>query len=208
MLVDAFLKVQRLPSPVQQVGFAGDVLHEVADVVSDDRAVLGPALLSGKPLQATEAHLVVVHRFRGEIVVRLDEAVVEPVVVKEGISLAETSDEMEFVVGIVASGGSLAQVAVPTSALPSGSSVKVAAIANNDDLVEQVAVPEGTDMALRFSISDEASDGSDVRVYFAAPVPVEFTIGAELYLLAMTRITSTSPSRTAPGGQRYKMCRL
>jgi len=141
-------------------------------------------------------------------VVRLDEAVVEPVVVKEGISLAEASDEMEFVVGIVASDGSLAQVSVPTSALPSGSSVKVAAIANNDDLVEQVAVPEGTDMALRFSISDEASDGSDVRVYFAAPVPVEFTIGAELYLLAMTRITSTSPSRTAPGGQRYKMCRL
>ena len=106
-------------------------------------------------------------------------AVVEPVVVEENPSIAEASDETEVVVGSVSSGGSQVQVAVPASALPSGSSVRVAAIANTDDLVEQVAVPEGTDIALGFSISAETSDGADVRTGFAAPVSIEFTVEAD-----------------------------
>ena len=106
-------------------------------------------------------------------------AVAEPVVVEENPTIGETSDEAEVVVGSVASGGSLAQVTVPAGALPSGSSVRVAAITNTDDLVEQVAVPEGTDMALGFSISAEATDGSDVRTDFAAPVSIEFTVEAD-----------------------------
>ena len=105
--------------------------------------------------------------------------VIEPVVVEESPSMAETSDEAEVVVGSVASGGSLAQVTVPAGALPSGSSVRVAAITNTADLVEQVAVPEGTDMALGFSISAEATDGSDVRTDFAVPVSIEFTVEAD-----------------------------
>jgi hypothetical protein len=42
-----------------------------------------------------------------------------------------------------------------------------------------VAVPEGTDVALGFSISAEAADGSDVRFDFAAPVSIEFTVEAD-----------------------------
>jgi hypothetical protein len=106
-------------------------------------------------------------------------AVVNPEVIEETPTIVEVSDETEVVVETVASDGSLAQVTVPANALPSGSSVRVAAIANTDDLIEQVAVPEGTDVALGFSISAEASDGSDVRVDFAAPVSIEFTVGAD-----------------------------
>jgi hypothetical protein len=115
----------------------------------------------------------------GFITAVVSAAVVEPVVVEENLSIAEVSDETEVVVGTAASDGSLAQVTVPPSALPSGSSVKVAAIANTEDLVAQVAVPEGTDVVLGFSISAEASDGSEVRVDFAAPVSVEFTVEAD-----------------------------
>jgi hypothetical protein len=103
-------------------------------------------------------------------------AVVKPEVIEENPSIAEVSDETEVVVGTVAQDGSLVQVAVPANALPSGSLVRVAAIANTDDLVEQVAVPEGADVALGFSIGATAADGSEVRVDFAAPVSIEFTV--------------------------------
>lgn len=106
-------------------------------------------------------------------------AVIVPEVVEENPSIAEASDETEVIVGTVASDGSLAQVAVPAGALPSGSSVRVAAITNTADLIEQVAVPEGTDVALGFSISAEAADGSEVPAGFAAPVAIEFTVEAD-----------------------------
>jgi len=106
-------------------------------------------------------------------------AVVNPEVIEETPVIAEASDETEVVVETVASDGSLAQVTVPASALPSGSSVRIAAITNTSDLVEQAAVPEGTDLALGFSISAEASDGSGVTAGFEVPVAVEFTVGAD-----------------------------
>ncbi|MFC2010097.1 hypothetical protein ACFLUL_00765 [Chloroflexota bacterium] len=106
-------------------------------------------------------------------------AVVEPKVIEENPSIGETSDVTEVVVGTVAQDGSLVQVAVPASALPSGSLVRVAAIANTNNLIEQVAVPEGTDVALGFSIGATAPDGSDMRVDFAAPVSIEFTVESD-----------------------------
>lgn len=105
-------------------------------------------------------------------------AVVEPTVIEENSSTAEASDETEIVVDSVARDGSEARVAVPAGALPSGSSVRVAAITNTTDLVEQAAIPEGTDVALGFSISAEAADGSEVSAGFSAPVAVEFTVEA------------------------------
>jgi len=106
-------------------------------------------------------------------------AVVEPEVIEENPSTVEASNETEIVVGSVAQDGSTIQVAVPASALPSGSLVRVAAIANTDDLIEQVAVPEGTDVALGFSIGATAPDGSDVRFDFAAPVSIEFKVESD-----------------------------
>ena len=106
-------------------------------------------------------------------------AVIEPEVIEENPSIVEVSNETEVVVGSVAQDGSIVQVAVPASALPSGSMVRVAAIANTDDLVEQVAVPEGADVALGFSIGATAPDGFDVRVDFATPVSIKFTVEAD-----------------------------
>ncbi len=106
-------------------------------------------------------------------------AVVSPEVIEETPVIAEASDETEVVVETVASDGSLAQVTVPANALPSGSSVRVAAITNTEDLIEQVAVPEGTDLALGFSISAQAADGSKVTANFTVPVAVEFTVTAD-----------------------------
>ena len=103
-------------------------------------------------------------------------AVVEPEVIEDNSSIVEVSDETEVVVGTVSQNGSLVQVAIPANALPSGSLVRVAAIANTNDLIEQAAVPEGTDVALGFSIGATAADGSDVRVDFATPVSIEFTV--------------------------------
>ncbi len=57
--------------------------------------------------------------------------------------------------------------------------MRVAAITNTADLIEQVAVPEGTDVALGLSISAEAADGSQVPAGFAAPVAIEFTVEAD-----------------------------
>lgn len=106
-------------------------------------------------------------------------AVVNPEVIEETPTIVEVSDETEVVVETVASDGSLAQVTVPANALPSGSSVRVAAITNTDDLIEKAAVPEGTDLALGFSISAEAADGSEVTANFTVPVAVEFTVTAD-----------------------------
>ena len=104
--------------------------------------------------------------------------VVEPKVIEDNPSMAEASDETEVVVGSVAQDGSLVQVAVPAGALPSGSVVRVAAITNTADLIEQVAVPEGADIALGFSITAETADGSEVADGFPTPVTVEFTVEA------------------------------
>lgn len=106
-------------------------------------------------------------------------AVFVPVVIEENESVVAASDDANIVVSSVAGDGSLAEVSVPAAALPSGSTVRVAAISNTADLIAQVALPEGTDIALGFSISAEAADGSAVSAGFAIPVVIEFTVEAD-----------------------------
>ncbi len=105
-------------------------------------------------------------------------ATVTPEVQEENISVAETSDTQEVTLDTVSSDGSKAHVAVPAGTLPSGAKVKAAAISNKDDLVQQIAPPDNTDLVMGFTVEANDADGNPVQEGFLNQVILEFNIDA------------------------------
>ncbi|MFC1974193.1 cadherin-like beta sandwich domain-containing protein [Chloroflexota bacterium] len=105
-------------------------------------------------------------------------AEIDPVVELENPDSILVSDQETTVVSTVASNGASAEVTVPAAALPSGSSVNVAAITNIDDLIEQVPLPEAVDLVSGFAVNAIAADGSDIREGFAELISLEFVVDA------------------------------
>jgi hypothetical protein len=105
-------------------------------------------------------------------------AEIVPVVQEEGVQSVIVSNTSVVVVGTGSTDGSTMAVEVPAGALPIGSTVEVAKIVNEAELVNQVAPPQGTDIILGFRINATTENGAEVSQDFAAPVRLEFSVDA------------------------------
>ncbi|MFC1994279.1 cadherin-like beta sandwich domain-containing protein [Chloroflexota bacterium] len=105
-------------------------------------------------------------------------AEIDPVVELENQESILVSDQEATTVSTIASDGASAEVTIPAAALPSDSSVNVAAITNIDDLIDQVPLPEVANLVSGFVLNATAEDGSNIREGFADSISLEFVVDA------------------------------
>jgi adhesin/invasin len=89
---------------------------------------------------------------------------------------ASTTSEVD--VSTTAGDGSSATVSIPAAALPAGSTLALAAVADAAELAAKAAPPSDVDLLLGFSITAADADGEPVTDGFGSPVALEFTVDA------------------------------
>lgn len=96
----------------------------------------------------------------------------------EKVTSGPASDVAKAVLTALAGDGSEATVSVPAAALPSGSTLEVAAVSDPAELAAQTAPPAGVGLLLGFSITAADAAGAAVTSGFNSPVTLEFTVDA------------------------------
>jgi hypothetical protein len=107
-------------------------------------------------------------------------ATVNPDVREENIATVEASDTEEVSVSTTSPDNSTVNVAIPAQTFSTGTTVRTAAITNKDDLIQQVAPPEGTNLIMGFTVGATGSGGEPVYDGFLNQVTLRFDIDASM----------------------------
>jgi len=106
-------------------------------------------------------------------------AEIVPVVEEANTQSTEVSTTGRTIISTESISGSTVEVEVPIGVMPVGTKIEIASIVNENELVEQVRPPDGTDIVLGFRVDAIAQDGSVIEGGFEQPVDLKFVIAPE-----------------------------